>query len=331
MQNFFKGTSVRMSRREVLALAIAGALPTAFAKDSPWPQQPIRLVIAYPPGGGGDSVGRPLGVALGEKLGVPVILDYRPGAGGTIAAQSVANSKNDSYVVFLADNGALSVAPSYRSVGYMPPDFSYIGGIGELPLVLVANPAVPANDIHELAQLSRSRPEGLSYGSGGIASISHLVAEILKLEQRMVTQHVAYRGSGPAVTDLIAGVVDYAFLAPGGVMQHVANGRLKALAITSRDRFSGMPDVPTVGELGFSSLQAAYISGLLAPRDVPAAVTAKLSAAFQAVMTDPEFKKTLEATGLIVEYRDGGRTQKVFEQDLEKWRSLIATAQLKLD
>ena len=331
MRNSREAEKARPSRRQVLAAALAGAFQSAFAADAPWPQQPIKLVIAYPPGGGGDSVGRPLSMALEQKLGVPVILDYRPGAGGTIAAQSVIHSKNDGYVLYLADNGAISVATSYRSVGYAPRDFTYIGGIGELPLVLVVNPAVPANDIRELVQLSRTRPKGLSYASGGSGSISHLLTELMKLEQRMVTEHIAYKGAGLAVTDLIAGVVDYAFLAPSGVMPHVANGRLKALAITSRDRFAGMPQVATVAELGFPSLQSAYISGLLAPGKMPEAVAAKLATAFQSVMADPALRKALEATGLIVEYRTGAQAQAIFEKDFEKWRNLIAAAKLKLE
>ncbi|MDO8776767.1 MAG: tripartite tricarboxylate transporter substrate binding protein [Burkholderiaceae bacterium] len=331
MRNSHEEKSAKLGRREILTAALASALQPAFAAAPPWPQHPIKLVIAYPPGGGGDAAGRPLALALEKNLGVPVILDYRPGAGGTIAAQAVTNSKNDGTVIFLADNGAISVAPSYRSVGYMPRDFTYIGGIGELPLVLVTNPAIPANDIRELAQLSRSRSKGLSYASAGVGSIPHLAAELMKQEQRIVAEHIAYKGTGVAVTDLIAGVVDYALLAPSGVMQHVASGRLKALAITSRNRFSGMPQVPTVRELGFPSLQTAYISGLLAPRNLPAAVTARLSSAFQAVMADPEFKKTLESTGLLVEYRNGSQAQEVFENDLKKWRNLIVTAKLKLD
>lgn len=331
MTDIHEAKSLKLRRRGLMAAALAGALNPAFGADSTWPQQPIKLVIPYPPGGGGDAAGRPLAYALEKILGVPVVLDYRPGAGGTIASQIVLNSKNDGYVIYLADNGAISVAPSYRATGYLPQDFSYIGGIGELPIVLVTNPAVPAKSIRELAELSRTRPNGLSYASGGIAGIPHLTAEMMKLEQKMVAEHVAYKGSGPAVTDLIAGVVDYGFLAPSGVMQQVAAGRLKALAITSRERFQGMPQVPTVRELGYPSLEAAYISGLLAPRHLPPAVSEKLSSALQSVMSDPAFKKTLEDTGILVTYRTGAKAQEVFEKDLAKWRNLIVAAKLKLD
>jgi tripartite-type tricarboxylate transporter receptor subunit TctC len=318
-----------------LLAALAGgsllAVPGARAQRPAWPQQPIRMVIAYPPGGGGDAVGRPLAQALERPLGVPVVLDHRPGAGGAIAAQLVANSPADGYTLYLADNGAISVAPAYRSVGYRPADFTYLGGVGELPLVLVAHPDVAARDIRELSALSRTRSKGMSYASGGVATVHHLLAEMMRLEARINAVHVAYKGSGPAVTDLISGVVDYAFFAPAGVAQHVQSGRLKALAVTSRQRLASMPSVPTVAEIGFPSLQMSIMSALVAPKNLPAAVASSLSSALSSVLAVPEVVRSLEATGLVVGYRAPRPTQDAFEADLEKWRRVIQAAKLKLD
>lgn len=259
------------------------------------------------------------------------MLDYRPGAGGAIAAQAVANSPTDGYTLYLADNGAISVTPAYRSVGYRPSDFSYVGGIGELPMVLVVHPNVQAKDIRELAALSHSRPQGLSYASGGVGSIPHLEAEMMRLEARMNTVHVAYKGSGQASTDLISGVVDFAFFAPTGVAQHVHSGRLKALAVTSRQRLAALPSVPTVAELGFPALQATYMSGVLAPKNLPAPVFARLTAALSSVLAEPEVVRNLEATGLLVAHRAPALARDAFEKDLDKWRNLIKVAKLKLD
>lgn len=320
-----------VSRRTVAALA-AGALAAPWVRaQKVWPQQPIKFVIGYPPGGGGDGVGRPLALGLERNLGVPVVLDYRPGAGGAIAAQLVAQSAADGYTLYLADNGAISVTPAYRSVGYRPGDFSYIGGIGELPMVLVAHPGVPARDIRELAALSHARPQGLSYASGGVGSIPHLEGEMLRREARMNITHVAYKGSGQASTDLIAGTVDLAFFAPTGIVQHVHSGRLKALAVTTGQRLAALPAVPTVAELGFPALQATYMSGVLAPRNLPAPVFDRLSAALAAVLADPEVVRNLEGTGLLVAHRAPAQARKAFEDDLGKWRDLIQAAKLKLD
>ena len=323
------------ARRRTLLGGMAGAIagtPLARAQPAPsWPQQPVRLVIGYPPGGGGDSVGRPLAVALEHNLGVPVVLDYRPGAGGAIAAQYVANATADGYTLYLADNGAIAVTPAHRQVDYAPADFSYVGGIGELPLVLVVHPDVAATDIRTLAAQSRARPHGLSYASGGVGSIPHLVAELLRRDAGLNAMHVAYKGSGPASTDLISGVVDFAFFAPGGVAQHVQTGRLKALAVTSRQRLAVLPSVPTVAELGFPSVQAAYMSGLLAPANLPAPVLSRLDAALVSVLADPQVRRDLESTSLQVIHRSPQAARTAFEQDLAKWRDLISTAKLKLD
>jgi len=321
-----------VSRRTLVAMA--GSLlaaPWARAQKPSWPQLPIKLVIGYPPGGGGDGVGRPLAIGLERNLGVPVVLDYRPGAGGAIAAQSVVHSPADGYTLYLADNGAISVAPAYRSVGYRPSDFSYVGGIGDLPMVLVAHPDVQARDIRELAALSHTRPRGLSYASGGVGSIPHLEAEMMRLEARMNAMHVAYKGSGQASTDLISGVVDFAFFAPTGVVQHVQSGRLKALAVTTRQRIAALPSVPTVAELGFPSLQATYMSGVLAPKNLPAPVLDRLSTALSSVLADPEVVRHLEVTGLLVAHRPPAVARDAFEKDLDKWRNLINGAKLKLD
>ena len=154
---------------------------------------------------------------------------------------------------------------------------------------------------------------------------------MMRLQTGMNSVHVAYKGSGQASTDLISGVVDFAFFAPTGVAQHVQSGRLKALAVTSRQRIAALPSVPTVAELGFPSLQATYMSGVLAPKNLPAAVFYRLTAALSSVLADPEVVRNLEATGLLVGHRSPALTQEAFEKDLDKWRTLIQAAKLKLD
>ncbi|TFZ04447.1 Bug family tripartite tricarboxylate transporter substrate binding protein [Ramlibacter rhizophilus] len=323
----------RIRRRTLLAAMAGGALvpQLALAQAAAWPQQPIKMIIPYPPGGGGDGVGRPIAQGLERLLGVPVVLDHRPGAGGTIAAQLAANAPADGHTLYLADNGAISVAPSYRKLGYGPADFSYLAGFGELPMVLVANPQVPAKDLRELVAHSKTRPAGLSYASAGIGSIPHLAAELMKVETGLNAVHVAYKGSSPAMTDLISGVVHAGFFSLPATAPHIASGRLKALAVTSRERLPGLPSVPTFAELGYPSLGTRYISGILAPKGLPAPVSARLASALRSVITDPAVVKSLEATGMVVAYQDGAQVREVYEQDLEKWRKLIQQASLKLD
>lgn len=332
MNSHFPKVQRGVSRRALVAMAATMlAAPWTRAQKPAWPRLPIKLVIGYPPGGGGDGVGRPLAMGLERNLGVPVVLDYRPGAGGSIAAQLVVHSPADGYTLYLADNGAISVTPAYRSVGYRPADFSYLGGIGELPMVLVVHPDVKAKDIRELAVLSHTGQRGLSYASGGVGSIPHLEAEMMRLETRMNAEHVAYKGSGQASTDLISGVVDFAFFAPTGVVQHVQSGRLRALAVTSRQRLAALPSVPTMAELGYPALQATYMSGVLAPKNLPAPVFDRLSVALASVLADPEVARNLEVTGLVVAHRPPVVARDAFEKDLEKWRGLISAAKLKLD
>lgn len=288
-----------MFRRHVLTgLAAASILPATSAAQA-WPSRPIRLVVTFPPGGGSDIIARLLAPAMQARLGQPVIVDNRPGAGGTLAAAMVAKEPADGHTLLVSNNAPIVISPAmFPAVGYDPvASFRHIAYVGAFPFVLVVRPDLPATSLADLVALAKARG-GLSYGSGGTGSVGHVVGLMLARETGAAFDHVPYRGSGPMVNDFLAGVFPMAIDALPQQLQHLRAGTFRALAVTAPARVPLIPEVPTMAELGHPGLTGENWVGLSAPAGVPAPVAERIAAVTAEAAALPEVVEKLDAMGL---------------------------------
>ncbi|MDR3064010.1 MAG: tripartite tricarboxylate transporter substrate binding protein [Comamonas sp.] len=285
----------------VSAAGMLGAAWPARASTQAWPARPIRLVVTFPPGGSSDIVARVLAPALAEKLGQSVVIDNKPGAGSSIGAQIVAHSANDGYTLLVSNSAALSIAPSLlQSPGYDPlRSFEHLAYIGAVPTVFAVHPSVPANSLSELVSWIKEQPAPVPFGSGGAASVGHLVGEQFAQTLKLSMEHVPYRGAGPMRADLLSGHIKLAIDAlPQNIALH-KQGRLKLLALTSPRRVAQAPSVPSVAELGLAQLVSENFVGISAPAGLPRALAERIAGAVRQISARPEFAQTLEAQGFV--------------------------------
>ncbi|WP_182285169.1 Bug family tripartite tricarboxylate transporter substrate binding protein [Comamonas testosteroni] len=300
-----RDTGRRSFIQGLAGVSAAGMLGAAWqvraAQTQAWPARPIKLVVTFPPGGSSDIVARVLAPALAEKLGQSVVIDNKPGAGSSIGAQIVAHSANDGYTLLVSNSAALSIAPSLlQSPGYDPlRSFEHLAYIGAVPTVFAVHPSVPANSLSELVSWIKEQPAPVAFGSGGAASVGHLVGEQFAQTLKLSMEHVPYRGAGPMRADLLSGHVKLAFDAlPQNIALH-KQGRLKLLALTSPRRVAQAPAVPSVAELGLAQLVSENFVGISAPAGLPRALAEKIAGAVRQISARPEFAQTLEAQGFV--------------------------------
>lgn len=332
MNHVLNETASILRRRSFLGYLASTALAgPALAEAAPWPTRPIRLVIGYAPGGTGDGIARPLAEGLERILKQPVVMDYKPGASGLVAADYVAKAPADGYTITLADNGALSVGPATRKVSYDPAALTYLGSPGGLPLVLIASPTLPVTTLAELVAYAKANPKSANYATGGVGGLPHLIGEQFKSLIHADITHVPYKGLGPVLPDLISGRVAFGFFGSIGVLGHVKAGSVRALAVTSARRIAQLPDVPTTAEQGFAQIDSTYQAALVGPPGLPRPVEAQLAAALQEVARDPVVVKALEAGGFSIAPLSAGATKQLFQLELQRWKSLIAANKLNLN
>jgi tripartite-type tricarboxylate transporter receptor subunit TctC len=265
-----------------------------------YPEKPVKVVVPYGPGGGGDVVGRPLAHYLGERLGMPFIVDNRGGASGNIAMEAVAQSPADGYTLVLALAPQLAVNQSlYKNLGYDAlRDFAPITLLGSAPYFLAVHPSVPAKTLAEFIKLARDNPNKYSYASSGNGSGLHLSMELLKAMAGIELVHVPYKGAGASVPDLIAGNVQAMFISYGTGSAHIKGGRVRVLAVTSAQRSPAMPDVPTIAEAGVPGYESGVWYALLAPKGTPVAIVKKLHDESVALVKGPEMRERFAADGI---------------------------------
>ena len=298
--------------RKLLAVA-AFAASSAFAQS--FPAKPVHLIVPFPPGGGADALARIMGPYLTKIWNQPVIVENRPGASGHIGADFVAGSAPDGYTLLMSSTASLTEKNVHQ--------FAPVSLVSASPYVIATNPKVPAASVRELIEHARANPGKLSFGSSGTGAASHLSAELFKSMAGIDMLHVPYKGTGQAVTDLLAGQIDVMFAPAQTVMPHVAAGKLKALAVTSAKRSSTLPDLPTVAESGLPGYEAIGWFGLLAPAATPRELVAKISADANKVLADPEVKQKTIALGA----EPSGNTPQQFasfiREDQGKWGKLM--------
>jgi tripartite-type tricarboxylate transporter receptor subunit TctC len=321
----FAGTAASARSWLVLIcfLGWLGAASAALAQA--YPSKPVRLIVPFPPGGGFDAIGRPFAERVGPVLGQAIVIDYRPGASGNIGAAAAARSAPDGYTLllgndFLALNAALSGTPGYDAVA----DLAAVGMIGTVPTVLVINPALAARDFRQLASLSKAKP--LNFGSPAPGSVGHLLGELMNLEDTVKMVHVPYKGSGPAVTDTVGGIIDAVIVTLPSVSAFIRAGKLRAIGSFSLRRPSAVPDMPTIAEAGGPAATGDVWYGIFAPGGTPEAVIRRLSEASVAVLRQAQLADTLRNAGFEPAPGSPAELAAQLKGDIEKWGRLARAA-----
>ena len=323
------------TRRTAFALlaALAGAIaaPTALAQAA-YPNKPVKIVVPFTAGGSSDVQGRMLADALGKLWGQSVIVDNRPGAGGHIGGKAVADAAPDGYTVLLGSIGLHATYGVYKKLPYDPSrDLKIVTVLAEMPHVVVAHNALPVANLKELTALAKSEPDKINFGSAGVGSSVHMMGELYKLVSGAPITHVPYKGSSAALNDLMGGQIQLMFENPPTVIPHVKAGKLKALAVTGKQRIAALPDVPTGVESGYPEFQATSWTTIAVGAKVPDAIANQLNADIRKVVGSPEFRKGLEDQGMtpVVNTRDAAATFIATEK--AKWDKVIAQGKLNVD
>jgi tripartite-type tricarboxylate transporter receptor subunit TctC len=297
-----------------------------------WPSKPVRLVVAFPPGGIVDNVARQIQPRLQAALGQPVIIDNRGGAGGTVGSMEVARAAPDGHTLLMVFDSYATYPLVYPKLGFdVARDLQPVTQIASNPLVLVVNPKVPANDFKTFAALLKSQPGRYNYASVGPGSSNHLTAELFKAVSGTFITHIPYRGGGPAQQDLLGGQVEMMFLSAVLAQPNVKAGRLRALAQTGARRVSAYPDTPTVAESGYPGFEVNSWVGLLAPAGTPRPVIDRLQAEVRKIVTDPAFAARLQEQGLTGIASTPEQFAAALKIEQDKWARLVRERQLSLE
>ncbi|MGB5080415.1 MAG: tripartite tricarboxylate transporter substrate binding protein [Burkholderiales bacterium] len=317
--------------------ALASAAALAFSASAParaqnWPDKPVRLVISFAPGGVHDTLARVLQPRLTEALGQPIVIENRPGAGGNIAASTVAKSAPDGYTYLIASEAIATNAYLYRSMAYDPyRDLAPVAKLADYPMALIANASLPASNIKELVALAKAKPGSLSYGSAGIGASGHLAGELLKSVAGIDMVHVPYKGGAPALADLIAGRVQVMFLSVSLSAPQARQKKIKVLAVTGDRRSDKLPEVPTAAEQGFPEVQALLFSSLLAPAGTPAPIIHRMNAEVVKALKRPEVEKRLTELGAVPAPSSPEQFARILKSEGDRWGALIRERNIHAD
>jgi tripartite-type tricarboxylate transporter receptor subunit TctC len=314
-------------------LAASTCVMAGLACAQNFPDRPITLVVPNPPGGLVDTSARLLSEPLARVIGQPVVVDNKPGASGNTAYQYVAKAKPDGYTLLISYSGYHVGNPALMDKLPWDPvkDFSPIALLTVSTNVIAVHPSVPVNNLKELIAYAKANPGKLNYASQGNGSVSHIGTEIFKQTTGVDMVHVPYKGSGPAVQDVLAGQVQVFITTPPSVMQHVQSGKLKGLAVTGKNRHPGMPNVPTTTEAGLASFQLESWVALYAPAGTPAPVVTKLTDSVKKSLALPEIKERADAAGVELRYLNPQAMDALLKKELPYWSKAIKSANITLD
>ena len=316
-----------------VAWAILGHAVAQQPQDTNYPVKPIRLVVTFPPGGSADITARTLGAKMSERLGQPVIIDNRPGAGGNIGLDIVAKASPDGYTIGLGAAGALAVNVSlYPMMPFDPiKDFAPVGMVAIIPFVLVANPSIAAPNLHDLLAMAKAKPGTLSIGHGGNGTAMHLSAELMKQMSGIDVALVPYRGSGPATVDVMSNQIPLAISDIPASLGFIASGKLKALGVTSSKRSATLPDVPSFSDAGIPGYESIGWFGMVAPAGTPIPVLNRLNAELQSALNDPETNRRILATGAEPMPNSPSEFRKMIESEIQKWAKVIKISGARIE
>jgi tripartite-type tricarboxylate transporter receptor subunit TctC len=322
-----------MKRRTLLQASPALlSLPEWAWAQNAYPSKPIKYIVPVAAGGGSDMVGRALCDRLGRVLGQSMVVDNLGGGGGVIAAQTAARSAPDGYTLMQGYVATHGTAPATRKLPYDAiADFTPIGMIGSTPNVLVINTSLPPQNIQAFLAYMKQNPGKLSYGSAGAGSLTHLTAELFKLQTNSFLVHIPYRGIAPAITDLIGGQTQMMFPGLAAALPHIRGGRIRALAVTGKQRHPQLKDVPTLEEAGLKGFDAQQWYGVVGPANMPAAIVNTLNEAMAAVLAQPDFKEKLSAEAVELMPMKPAEFGAYMKKDIARWTALAKARDIHLD
>lgn len=320
---------MRFSLFAVVLLLCGGAL----AQPAAYPTKPVRFIVPYPPGGSADILARSIGAKLAEGLAQPVVVDNRPGAGTAIGTEATAKSPPDGYTVMIGTVSSHAINPSLNpNLKYDPvKDFAPVSLVASIPFVLLAHPSLPAGSVQELVALARAKPGALNFSSAGNGTSNHLAGELLKSMTNVEMVHVPYKGSAPALTDLLAGQVNLMFDLVLTAQPHVRSGAARALGVTGRSRSPALPSVPTIDESGVPGYEVSAWFGIFAPAGTPAAVVKRLNAEIVKIMQLPEMKERLASQGAEAMSSTPEQFAAYVTEELAKWSRVVKASGMKVE
>jgi tripartite-type tricarboxylate transporter receptor subunit TctC len=319
-----------MTKSALAILAIALASGSAAAQD--YPTKPVRIVAPFSAGGAVDVPARIIAARLSESWGHAVFVENKPGAGSTLGAELVARSAPDGHTLLFTSNTHVISGALYKKLGYDPiADFEPVIEIGSAPNVLVVYPGLPANNVAELIALAKAKPGQLDYASSGNGSSQHLFCALFASMAGIKLNHVPYKGSGQATTDLLAGRVPVSCPGVNNVLAHIRQGRLRALAVTSARRAADLPGVPTLAEAGVPGYDATLWLGILAPKGTPTGIVARLYADLGKLLSRADVKQSFAAIGTEIDVKPGAELGRLMRAERERWGRLIAESGARID
>lgn len=323
-----KKTPVAASLAAVLILGATAA--PALAADN-WPNRPIRLIVPYAAGGPTDVIARLLATKVGASLGQTVVVENKPGAGGTIGVDQMVRAQPDGYTIALAAPGPLAGMQTLMKVPYALDDIQYLTLVARIPAVIAVNGKAPYDTLQDLVKAAKADPDKLNYGSAGAGTTPHIGAELFKQEAGVKIVHVAYKGAAPAVTAVLSNEVQMAMLDLTPLLPHVASGGVKALAIAGKQRAPQLPNVPTTSEAGLPEVLMDTNYGIIAPAATPAAISDKLREALTTALQDPEIKQSFAKQGALAVSSTGEQYRDLMRQENLKWQKVVKRGNITIE
>jgi len=318
--------------RLLLGLMLAGCIcaSESRAQTAKFPDRPIKVVVGFSAGGGTDVVARILALKMSETIGQTVVVENRPGASGLIAAEAVAKSPPDGYTILMGSQTVFAVAPTlYKKPIDASTDFAGVAIAGVSPLVLVVNPAFPAQSVKDVIALAKAKPGGINFGSGGLGTTPHMSGELFQSAASVKLVHIAYRGEAPAINDLIGGQIPLMFANLSAIVGNVKAGQLRALAVTSAQRTPALPDIPTVAEAALPGFEAATWFALVAPAGTPREVLMTLNAEVRKAIALPDVKQRFADLGMTAEVSTPEGLDAYIKSEIAKWTKVIKDGDIK--
>ena len=324
-----------ISRRATLTSMAAAGIGAAAgsARGAGWPTRPVSWIVPFPPGGGSDMFARPIAAHVGDRLGQPMVIDSRPGAGGTIGAAIAARAAPDGYTLLVGDTGLIYAPSVYPKAGFdFMRDFAPVAAFARVPYVLVINPArLDVRDLVSLISAAKAKPGSIDVGSTGLGTITHLAIGLFEDRAGIELNHVPYRGGAPMLQDLLTGQIAAAFVLLSPAAEYVTSGRLRALAIANRRRDALLPGVPTMHEAGLAEFRMTTWFGLFAPRRTPDEILDRLHGAVQAALVSDNVRRLWLAQGARVELESRAAFADFIQRESVRWNRIAKAANIEMD